>query len=136
MITHVGRKALIVKLNWRLQCKSSRLLDYSDAKLSNYNIAKHGNDNRNKKVTFKNCAPFTDSTSKTNNKGVDHAKDIDVIIPIFNLIEYSDNYFKISGSLCQYSRDKAALNDIGGVIDFPNDTDSANDTARLLQQLK
>ena len=53
--------------------------------------------NRLKKVIFKNCAPFTDYISEINNKEVDHAKDNDVVMPMYNLIEYSDNYSKTSG---------------------------------------
>ena len=48
--------------------------------------------NRNKKVIFKNCAPFTDCISEISNKEIDHAKDIDAVMPMYNLIEYSDNY--------------------------------------------
>ena len=55
--------------------------------------------NTNKKVIFKNCAPFTDCTSKINNNQVDNAKDIDIVMPMYNLIEFSDNYLKTSGSL-------------------------------------
>ena len=58
--------------------------------------------NRNKKVISKNCAPFTERICQINNKGIDHAKDIDVVMLIYNLIENSDNYMKTSGSLWQY----------------------------------
>ena len=61
---------------------------------------------RNKEVMFKHCTPFTDCISEINNTQIDNAKDIDVVIPIYNLIEYSDNYSKTSGSLCQYYRDE------------------------------
>ena len=50
-------------------------------------------------VGFKNCAPFTNCTSKINNAQIDIAKDIDVVIPMYNLIEYSHNYSKTTGSL-------------------------------------
>ena len=53
----------------------------------------------NKTVIFKNCAPFTDCISKINNAQVDNAKDIDIVMLMYNLIEYSDNYSKTSGSL-------------------------------------
>ena len=56
-------------------------------------------DVRNKGVIFKNCAPFINCKSETNNAEIDKAKDIDIIMPICNLIEYSDNYSKISVSL-------------------------------------
>ena len=49
-------------------------------------------------VIFKNC---TDCISEISNKEIDNAKDIDVIMPIYNLIEYSDNYSNISVRLSQ-----------------------------------
>ena len=55
----------------------------------------------NKKVEFKNCAPFTDCISGTNNTEIENAKDIEVVMPIYNLSEYNDNYSKASGSLWQ-----------------------------------
>ena len=55
--------------------------------------------NRNKNLIFKNCAPFIDCVSKINNKEIDHAKDIDVVMPVYNLTEYSDIYSKTFGSL-------------------------------------
>ena len=73
---------------------------------------------RNKKVIFKNCAPFTDCISKINNARVNNAKNIDVVLPIYNLIKYSDNYFKTSGSVWQYQRDKSTLNNNGHITDF------------------
>ena len=58
-------------------------------------------DNANKKVVFKNCAPFTDSICEINNTQIDNAKHIEVIMPMYNVIEYSDNYWKILGRLWQ-----------------------------------
>ena len=55
--------------------------------------------NRNKKVIFTNCAPFSDCISEINSKEIYHAKDIDVIMTMYNLIDYDDNYLKTSGSL-------------------------------------
>ena len=48
--------------------------------------------NNDEKVVFKNCAPFTGCVSEINNTQIDNAKDIDVVMPNYNLIEYSDNY--------------------------------------------
>ena len=62
-------------------------------------------DKRGRGVTFKNCAPFTKCISKTNNTDTDNAQDIDIVMPMYNLIEYSDNYSKTSGSLWQYYKD-------------------------------
>ena len=63
-------------------------------------------DGRKKGVIFKNCASFTDCISEINNTETDNAKDKDVVMPIYNLIEYSDKYSKASGSLFQYYRDE------------------------------
>ena len=52
-------------------------------------------DERNKGVIFKKCAPFTKCISRINNKGIDDAQDIGIVMPMHNLIEYSDNYSKI-----------------------------------------
>ena len=77
----------------------SSLCDYSDAYIlvkGTITIPNTGTaaalKNRNKYVIFKNCAPFTDCISKINNKKIDHAKSNDVIMPMYNLIEYSGNY--------------------------------------------
>ena len=59
-------------------------------------------DERDKGVTFKNCALFTKCISRMNNTDIDNAHDIDIVMPMHNLIEYSDNYSKTSGSLWQY----------------------------------
>ena len=56
-------------------------------------------DERNKGVIFKNCALFIKCISEINNTQVDYAKDIDAVLPIYKLIEYSDNNSKTSGSL-------------------------------------
>ena len=62
-------------------------------------------DEREKGVTFKNCAPFIKCISRINNTDIDTALDIDIVMPMYNLIEYSDNYSKTSGSLWQYYKD-------------------------------
>ena len=66
-------------------------------------------DERDKSIIFKNCAPFTKCISKINNTDIDIAKNINIAMPMYNLIEYSDNYSKTSGSLYQYYKDE--LND-------------------------
>ena len=91
----------------------SSLCDYSDAyirvkrTISANNIAVVGADanNTNRKVIFKNCAPFTNCISEINNTQIGNAKDIDIVMSMYNLIEYSDNYAKTTGSLWQYCKD-------------------------------
>ena len=85
----------------------SSLCDYSDAyilvngNITVNNTAAAGADanNTNKKVICKSCAPFTNCISKINNEQIDNAEYIDIVMPMYNLIENSDNYSKISGSL-------------------------------------
>ena len=72
--------------------------------------------NTNKKVIFKNCAPFTNCISEIHNTQIDNAKDIDIVMPMYNLIEYSDNYAKTTGSLWQYCKDIPARNNNNNAI--------------------
>ena len=91
----------------------SSLCDYSDAyilvkgniSVNNIVTADAGANNTNKKVIFKNCAAFTKCISRINNTDIDNAQDIDIVMPTYNLIGYSDNYSKTSGSLWQYYKD-------------------------------
>ena len=102
------------------------LCDYSDAyilvkgNISVNNTAAEDADtnNSNKKVIFKNCSPFTYCISKINNTQVDNAKDVDIVMPIYNLIEYSNNYSETSGSLWQYCKHIPAVNNGGNIVDF------------------
>ena len=84
--------------------------------------------NTDKKVIFKNCAPFTNCISKINNTDIDNAKYIDIVMPMYNLIEYSENYSKTSGSLWQYCKEIPAVKDEDYIVIFngTNDTDSFN----------
>ena len=84
--------------------------------------------NIGKKVIFKNCAPFTNCISKINNTQIDNAEYIDIVMPMYNLIEYSDNYSKTSGSLWQYCKEIPAVNNDGNIVDFngANANDSFN----------
>ena len=119
----------------------SSLCNYSDAyilvkgNISVKNTAAAGaaaND-IGKKVIFKNCAPFTNCISKINNTQIDNAEYIDIVMPMYNLIEYSDNYSKTSGSLWQYCKEIPAVNNASNIVDFDgaNATDSFNFKAKI-----
>ena len=71
-----------------------------------------------KKVIFKNCDPFISCISKIDNTQVDHAKDIDIIMQIYNLTEYSDNYSKTYGSLWQYCEYILTINNNDDIVEF------------------
>ena len=62
------------------------------------------------KVAFKNCAPFKKCRTKISDAFVDEADFINIAIPMYNLIEYSDNYSDTSGSLWQFKRDEIENN--------------------------
>ena len=59
-----------------------------------------------KKLALKNNVPLTSCTSKINNTLIDNAEDLDIVIPMYNLLEYSKNYRKTTGSLWNYYRNK------------------------------
>ena len=61
--------------------------------------------NNRKNMIIKNCVAFTSCISKINNSQTNNAKDIDVVMEMYNLIKYSDTYWKISGNLGHYYRD-------------------------------
>ena len=93
----------------------SNLCDYADSYIlvketiaitgEGGNVAAERAEERDKGVTFKNCAPFTKCISRISNTDIDNPHDIDIVMPVYNLIEYSDNYSKTSGSLWQYNKD-------------------------------
>ena len=88
----------------------SNLCDYSDAYiLVTGDITATGGD-ANTKVAFKNCAPFTKCVTHINDEHVDNADNLDIVTPMYNLIEYSDNYSDTSGSLWQFQRDEQNMN--------------------------
>ena len=100
--------------NW-VEVLRSNLCDYADSYLlvkgtttitgAGDNAGERQADERDKGVTFKNCTPFTKCISRINNTDIDNANDIDIVMPMYNLTEYSDNYSKTSGSLWQYYKD-------------------------------
>ena len=81
-----------------------------------------GRGNNGIHVLFRNCAPFTDCMSEISNSQIDNAKNIDVVMPMYSLTEYSDNYSETSGSLWQYYKDETALNDNDLIINFPGNS--------------
>ena len=90
-------------------------------------------DNDNKEEIFKNCAPFINSIRRINNTQVDDAHDIDVVIQMYNLIEYSDNYLKTSGILWQFYKDVPNVDNNGAIVDFT--ADSATNWFKIKQKI-
>ena len=75
------------------------------------------NAHNNTDVAFKNCAPFSTCKTEINDVFVDEANHIYIAMPIYNLIEYSDNYSDTSGSLWQFKRDEGLANNADLSID-------------------
>ena len=97
--------------------------------------------NTKKKVISKNCLiaisknPFTICITKINNKQVDNTEDIDIVMLIYNLIEYNDAYSKTLGSLQQHYRDELALDGKSSITDFPAKVTNRN-SFKFKQQIK
>ena len=110
------------QIKFKTTMLKSSLCDYSDAYIlfkgtitingRGADAAARQADERDKGVLFKNCAPFINCISEINNTQIENAKDIDIVMPMYNLIEYSDNYAKTSGCLWQYFRDEPDDNNI------------------------
>ena len=87
--------------------------DYSDTYIVVKGIitvsaAERDRDERNRQVILKNNAPFINCISKINGTLIENAEDLDIVIPVYNLLGYSKNYSKTSGSLWNYYRDELA----------------------------
>ena len=116
-------------------CSDAYILVKGTITVNNTAAADAGANNTNKKVIFKNCAPFTICISEINITQVDNVKDIDIVMPMYNLIEYSDNYSKTSG-LWQYCKDIPAVNNNNAIVNFSNNnlTDSFNFKIKMTGQ--
>ena len=83
----------------------SDLCDFSNAYIvvkGDIIVTSPNNAKRNKSVTFKNNAPFINCITKINGIKIDNAEDLDVVMPMYNLLEYSKSYKKTTGSLWNY----------------------------------
>ena len=101
----------------------SDLCDYSDAYVwvkGKITITDPNNNaNFDRRLTLKNNAPFILCILKINGELVENAKDLGIVIPMYNLLEYSKNYEKTSGSLFNYYRDE------------PNEAEIASDNGAI-----
>ena len=65
---------------------------------------------QNTDIEFKNCSVFTRCTTHLNDERIETAENLDIVMNMYNLIEYSDNYSEKSGSIWQYKRDEQNMN--------------------------
>ena len=122
--------------------ETQNLCDYSDAYiLVTGNIANKpadqaavGGDNPapaiDSIVAFKNCAPSRTCSVNVNDEFIEETENIEIVSPMYNLLEYSDNYQDSTGSLYRFKRDEPPANN----ANFDNNTSSLEYKAKLLIQ--
>ena len=91
------------------------LCDYSDANILVTGDIKVADVAANTNVAFKSCARFTRCVIHINDEHVETAENLDIIMPMCNLVQYSDNYEDSSESLYQFKRDESPMNDAENV---------------------
>ena len=122
------------KIKFTILMLKSSLCDYSDpcilvsgrikinAEPDNVNQANKWKGKGSKEVIFKNCAPFIECTSEIDNIQINHTKDLDIVMSMHNLIKYSNNYSKSSGSFWKYQKDEPSLNNDSNIVDRPGNS--------------
>ena len=111
-------------IRFKTSMVSSGLCDYSDAYVwvkGTIAITNPNNSvNFDRRLTLKNNAPFISCISKINGELVENAEDLDIVIPMYNFLEYSKNYEKTSGSLFDYYRDEPKVGNYAVNISIRN----------------
>ena len=107
------------------------LCDYAEAYILVDGTIRATNAVNATRLALKNCAPFTKCNLEINDEHVDTAENLDIVMPMYNLIEYSDNYQDSSATLYQYKRDEPPEDD--AVADLTaNNSDSLKYKIKLL----
>ena len=107
-----GQYSVDKNIRFKTPMLRSDLRDYSDAHIEvkrTVNLlaaAANENDKAQKDVAFKKNAPFRSCISKINNTLIDMVEDLDIVMSMYSLLEYSDNYSMTSGTLWNYYRDE------------------------------
>ena len=99
------------------------LCDYAEAYILVDGTIRATNAVNATRLALKNCTPFTKCNLEINDEHVDTAENLDIIMPMYNLIEYSDNYQDSSATLYQYKRDEPPEGD--AVADLTADNSSS-----------
>ena len=106
-----GQYSVNKNITFKNSMLSSRLCDYSDEYIVKGTIdllaaVANENDKTEKDASLKNNAPFRSWISKINSALIDNADDLDIVMPMYNLLEYSQNCSMMSGILWNYYRDE------------------------------
>ena len=99
------------------------MCDYAEANILVDGTIRATNAVNATRLALKNCAPFTKCNLELNDEHVDTAENLDIVMPMYNLIEYSDNYQDSSATLYQYKRDEPPEDD--AVADLTADNSSS-----------
>ena len=97
------------QIRFKTSVLRSYLRDFSDAYIlvkGTITVTNPSSANYNKELSLKNNAPFTSCISKIDDTLIDNAEDLDIVMPVYNLLEYSENYRKTTGSFWNYYRDE------------------------------
>ena len=109
------------------------LCDYSDAYILVTGHRKVAGIAADTNVVFKSCAPFRRCVTHINDEHVETAENLDIIMPMYNLIEYSASYADSSGSLYQFKREESPMNNNGNSLNVAlNNSSSFKYKASLL----
>ena len=114
------------QIRFKTSMLKSDLCDYSDAYIvvqgiANVSADEKDRDEMDRDFVLKNNAPFISCISKINGVLIENAEDLDIVMPMYNLLEYTQNYSKTSGTLWNYYRD--------GLTDETNDDNGPNKNA-------
>ena len=96
------------QIRFKTSMLRSNLCDYSDVYIvvkGTITITDPNNDAYDKEFTLKNNAPFVSCILRINNTLIDNSEDLDIVMPMYNLLEYSKNYKKTTGRFWNYYRD-------------------------------
>ena len=101
-----GSYSINKQMRFKISMLQSDLCDYSGVYIVVKGIITHtganNKDGKNRSLALKNNVPFINCISKINNVLIGNAEDLDIVMPMYNLIEYSKNYSKRSGTLMNY----------------------------------
>ena len=101
----------IIQIKYDTRVLKPNLCDYAEAYILVNGSIRAANALNATRLALKNCAPFTKCNLEINDEHVDTAENLDIVMPMYNLIEYSDNYQDSSATLYQYKRDKPPEDD-------------------------
>ena len=99
------------------------LCDYAEAYILLNGTIRAAAADANTRLALKHCAPVTKCNLEINDEHVDTAENLDIVMPMYNLIEYSDNYQDSSATLYQYKRDEPP--EANAINDLTTDTSSS-----------